>query len=120
MSATRPHTRRVRGGYTASPVDSTGGPSIEARIGGRIKPDPETGCWLWTGPTTNGYGIVTIGTARHPAHRYVWALMNGLAVWEIGDYLLHHTCGTKHCVNPAHLERVKNWEHGKIHHDPDW
>lgn len=65
-----------------------------------IQPD---GCWLWMG-TTNQYGygsFVAEGFAL--AHR--WSYHHFRA--PIPDSLqVHHECGNRTCVNPAHLECV--------------
>lgn len=79
-------------------------------ITARVSPEPNSGCWLWTGPcTTAGYGMVTVGGngrgvrpagKRYYAHQYSWILHNG----EIpeGKYILHK-CDVRACVNPDHL-----------------
>lgn len=67
----------------------------------KISPEPNSGCWLWTGfEYGNGYG----GVKRRPrvilAHRYAWELFVG----EIPDSMnVLHRCDTPKCVNPQHL-----------------
>jgi HNH endonuclease len=70
-----------------------------------------TGCWLWTGASMGGYGImgVCINGVRHGvvAHRLVYTICKG----EIPDPLvLDHLCRNTLCVNPDHLEPVSNKE----------
>ena len=66
-------------------------------------PEPNSGCWLWTGYTQDdGYGLVRHGT-RGPgirAHR----LSLQIATGQSGDGLLAcHRCDMPSCVNPSHL-----------------
>ena len=66
--------------------------------------DP-SGCWLWTGCTSRGYGRFSFGQRQGMAHRFAWTLTNG----TIPDGLtIDHLCRTRHCVNPDHLEPVPN------------
>jgi hypothetical protein len=68
-------------------------------------------CWLWTGATLRGYGTFTKGRRvglSGSAHRISWILHNG----PIPDGMeIHHACGSRSCVNPAHLECVSPEEH---------
>lgn len=56
-------------------------------------------CWLWTGTTNNGYGVIRIKNKIHSAHRFSFELfrepLNGL--------LVCHRCDIPSCVNPSHL-----------------
>lgn len=68
-------------------------------------PEPNTGCWLWTGTTNNqGYGKMTIskkGTKTYPrAHRVSYELFNGPIK---SGLIVCHKCDTPSCVNPDHL-----------------
>lgn len=66
----------------------------------RIEPEPNTGCWLWTGrPTARGYGQVKVNKRCHRAHRYVYELLVG----PITKPCLDHICRVRACVNPKHL-----------------
>lgn len=70
------------------------------RIWARVDRDPN-GCWLWTGPTSEGYGRITIGGSSRAVHRLVYALCIG----EIPPGLLiRHACDVRHCVRPDHLD----------------
>lgn len=75
---------------------------ILARFNAKWAPEPNTGCWLWTG-FTNPKGYGTFGVARSTprlAHRVSWMLYKG----DIPDTLqVQHTCNTSSCVNPDHL-----------------
>lgn len=66
----------------------------------KVSPEPNSGCWLWTGACRSmEYGSFN-GTL---AHRYsyqtfVGPIPNGLQI--------DHLCRVHCCVNPAHLEAV--------------
>lgn len=63
-------------------------------------PEPNSGCWLWTGAVTHdGYG--TFGS--RVAHRQIYAALVSDVPAELQ---LDHRCRTRICVNPDHLEPV--------------
>ena len=75
----------------------------------KVHPEPNSGCWLWTGGTvTFGYGCIDKGYALYrafgsvgtTAHRIAYLLFKG----EIpkGKFVCHK-CDTAPCVNPDHL-----------------
>ncbi len=63
----------------------------------------ESGCWLWSGGKSRGYGHFSVGPKGSPgksAHRVSYELFKG----RIPDNLIiRHKCRNK-CVNPDHLE----------------
>lgn len=65
--------------------------------------DPETGCWNWQlVRDRKGYGRSSGPDNR--AHRASWIFTNG----PIPDGLvIDHLCRNKSCINPAHLEVVR-------------
>lgn len=68
-------------------------------------PEPNSGCWLWTGSVSKGgYGKVLIaGCKTGYAHRLLYEAL----VSPIPDGLdLDHLCRVRCCVNPGHLEPV--------------
>ncbi len=69
-----------------------------------VSPEPNTGCWLWTGfLDRRGYGRFGINRTSRFAHRISYELHVG----AIPDGLtLDHLCRVPCCVNPAHLEAV--------------
>lgn len=68
----------------------------------------EDGCWLWLGGKGGaGYGAITRGRFKQPAHRVFFELLVG----PIPDGLqLDHLCCVRACVNPDHLEPVTQGE----------
>jgi hypothetical protein len=67
-----------------------------------ISPEPNSGCWIWTG-TGDAYGYGHFGIAHSrsaKAHRVAYNLYCG----EIPDgKVVRHKCDTPACVNPQHL-----------------
>lgn len=70
-------------------------------------PEPNTGCWLWLGASTqNGYGTIRLGRAVHGsdfAHRVAYELFIGPIPKNMQ---IDHKCRVRCCVNPNHLESV--------------
>lgn len=70
-----------------------------------------SGCWLWTaGRNGNGYGYYRPGEGKSHVrvHRFAYEQLVG----PIPEGLhLHHRCGNRTCVNPAHLQPVTPGEH---------
>lgn len=73
------------------------------RFAGKIEPEPNSGCHIWVGATTNtGYGTFWDGTRTVFAHRYILEAETGpLAA---GEQALHH-CDFRRCVNRDHIFR---------------
>lgn len=83
--------------------------------------DPDTGCWLWQGNTSSGYGTITYPTKRWPGitvgrrkeHRKGWrAIMTHQLFYCIKygnppvDTELGHTCNRRSCCNPDHVRPI--------------
>ena len=70
----------------------------------RIIPEPNSGCWLWSGSVSHyGYGFFTMrahGFDNKIAHRVAWQLYRG-PIPE-GIQVLHK-CDVRGCVDPGHL-----------------
>jgi hypothetical protein len=63
----------------------------------------QSGCLLWKGPLSNGYGYFNLGNQQvTQAHRAAWFLYYG----EMPKKHLDHLCRVRNCVNPIHLEEV--------------
>lgn len=83
--------------------------SVAQRLENYIMPEPNTGCWLWTGPVDhNGYGFININYHHVRAHRAVYEVLGGKTI-PIG-LSLDHLCRQPSCVNPDHLEPVTHQE----------
>ena len=64
-------------------------------------PEPNSGCWLWTGGLfRDGYGAFWDGLRHTGAHRFSYALHFGNIP---PGMLVLHKCDVPCCVNPAHL-----------------
>lgn len=80
--------------------------SAEERFWAQV--DTSGDCWLWTGYVKpNGYASFYPGGGRHVskvyAHRFSFEIHRG----PIPDGMeIDHTCNTRSCVNPAHLDAV--------------
>jgi hypothetical protein len=80
-------------------------------IRARVTVDAQTGCWNWSGRISpNGYGCVSVSktTTRAAwamgAHRISYvAFVRDLEQGEAID----HLCRNRACVNPDHLEAVR-------------
>jgi hypothetical protein len=77
---------------------------FEERFWNMVMPEPNTGCWIWTGAyTRRGYGMISLGgrksktlTASHASLK-----VHGIEV-PLGMQV-NHKCDNKWCVNPEHL-----------------
>lgn len=75
-----------------------------ARFWNRVRPDPETGCWIWQGGThRNGYGWVGVPPrSNRPiyTHRAAYQLAFG-AIPE--GHEVYRRCQRPLCCNPDHM-----------------
>jgi hypothetical protein len=72
----------------------------------KVEPEPNSGCWIWTGQRMKGarpYGrmrLVSVGERAVLAHRLAWIFTRGRV--PDGLWVLHR-CDRAWCVNPDHL-----------------
>lgn len=84
----------------------TGDLKLRERFDAKWIPEPNTGCWLWTGCVDEpGYGHFSSRrvdqTSR--AHRWAWMLYRGPIP---KGFFIDHICRVRSCVNPDHLRVV--------------
>lgn len=102
--------RYRKSGERLSRVDMT-----IASIFARCAPEPNTGCWLWTGPQTGtgkdgkhfSYGTVSVDGQRHLVHRVSYEVTHGPVPLGL---VVDHICNTPLCVNPDHLQAITQKE----------
>ena len=69
----------------------------EQKLFSRVSPEPNSGCWLWTGPISNsGYG----SWGGRLVHRLSYEIFNGPIAQK---KVVRHKCDVKLCANPNHL-----------------
>ena len=70
----------------------------------KVQPEPNSGCWLWDGPTDGkGYGFFKLNNRSVRAHRHSYEMHKG----PIPEGLfVDHKCSNRTCVNLAHLDAV--------------
>lgn len=67
----------------------------------RAFPEPNSGCWIWTGEWKNdGYGECWTFGRRETAHRASYRELKGPIPKGL---MVRHTCDVRACVNPDHL-----------------
>lgn len=77
-------------------------------------PEPNTGCWLWTGCVDEfGYGRFTIRGKRFRAHRLAYRLAFGSPRQPV----VMHRCDVPRCVNPAHLKEGTRGDNNRDRHE---
>ena len=71
----------------------------------RIATVEDSSCWEWIGGrAAKGYGGFYWAGRWMPAHRFSYWLYKGPALGKVID----HLCRNRNCVNPDHLDSVKN------------
>ena len=69
-----------------------------------VSPEPNSGCWLWTGADSgSGYGVISDGDVKKYAHRISYEMF--ICPIPTGTEI-DHLCRVTFCVNPQHLEAV--------------
>jgi len=65
----------------------------------------DSGCIVWTGTTTNGYGQLRVSGFSMSVHRIAFYRGTGVDPKESD---VDHTCFNHSCLNPAHLRLATN------------
>lgn len=73
----------------------------------------EDGCYLYPFVDNNGYGKLQKRGQHLYAHRVMKSFSSNVDLKS--EDVVHHTCGTKNCVNPAHLRVMTYEDHNKLH-----
>jgi len=89
---------------------------IAERIEENYSPEPNSGCWLWTGDTQRGYPRICVSLVSFRVHRWVYENTAGRIP---RGHVVHHKCGVKCCVNPDHLEAMSPRDHMGMHNTVD-
>ena len=81
---------------------------ILKRVYAKLDIDEDTLCWRYTGGTNGrGYGRICHKGKMYGVHRLIFEVFHGPIP---KGKEIHHTCGVRHCCNPAHLELVSHRE----------
>jgi hypothetical protein len=83
--------------------------AVRTRFDAKWTPEPNTGCWIWTGALKGrcGYGTFRAHGGARAAHRVSMVLAG---VQLIEGLVVDHLCRNRACVNPAHLRQVTQRE----------
>ena len=79
--------------------------TLEERFEEKYIPVTESGCWIWTASTKNGYGYIRLKGKNERAHRVSYELYVGPIPKGKGYHgtCVLHKCDVRSCVNPDHL-----------------
>lgn len=90
--------------------------AIMDKIVRRLRVDPQTGCHLWTGPTSGtrgrgrNYPRMSLDGQTVAVHIVVYCHYYG---YLPSKRQVDHTCRNRLCCNPAHLEGVTHLQNQK-------
>ena len=77
---------------------------LEQRFWDRVSPEPNSGCWLWTGAGSRNYGQMRApAPAKHVTYATHIALLLAGRPQPSPTALACHRCDVSWCVNPDHL-----------------
>ena len=74
---------------------------LNVRFHSKYSPEPNTGCWIWTGSDNYRYGLIASNGRQMKAHRVSYELHHGSIP---AGMVVMHQCDNPLCVNPAHLK----------------
>jgi HNH endonuclease len=82
--------------------------SVFERIEEKILPEPNSGCWLWSGCVgSHGYAQIAVKHGTTVVHKILYEQKFGPVPKGLE---LDHLCRVRCCVNPDHLETVTRRE----------
>lgn len=76
-------------------------PRLPAEFWANVSPEPNTGCWLWTGTIVGEFGRFKTESGWKPVHQIVFRTLIGER--EGYSRRLFHRCDEKTCCNPEHV-----------------
>lgn len=90
--------------------------SIFEKIMARTNIDPDTGCWIWQGPTSGkgrggGYGRMSLDGQTVAVHIVMFVNFFGFVP---GKKQIDHQCNNRLCCNPDHLQMVTHKQNQKL------
>lgn len=76
---------------------------LPERFWDKVFPEPNSGCWLWSGSIdSTGAGQIQDWTRRSPLRSYI--AIARVAFVDFSDFpLVCHICDVRECCNPDHL-----------------
>lgn len=75
--------------------------NLQKRFEDKYMPEPNSGCWLWTGSNTKGgHGRFWVKDKLEVASRFAYEFFKGPIYNKL--HVLHR-CDNPYCVNPEHL-----------------
>lgn len=75
--------------------------NIRDRFESKHIPEPNSGCWLWTGSLDgSGHSKLKVGGRLDSGHRLSYRLHKGTIP---PGMVVRHRCDVRSCVNPGHL-----------------
>lgn len=84
--------------------------SVKKRLFDNCMPEPNTGCFFWTGQIYNGgYGRICVKDKRLMVHRVSYFIHKGIIP---EDFVVDHLCNNTFCINPYHLEAKTQKDNG--------
>lgn len=86
---------------------------IKEKIQSRTIEDESTGCWIWQGATTRGYGMMGVPLTRKTRNAHVLAYFAWFGYPGDGLTLDHEVCDNTSCCNPEHLVPKPTWDNTK-------